>query len=353
MSPVHRHKWKVLVPLLAAMCAVACGDHGDLPVRAPSIRVAADHPLGDRLWPVLLQHCRRNPSCDPMSVFGLGAGEASGVAVYSTWFAESADTLENGAAFGPRIRVSLGAYRGEGGAAGRPMSPAERETNLRAYRDAQSRLTIEYRMPEDEPRPFFVSVRTQQVVLGVPGLEPEMPRDELVTATRAHVETWRWPDGGVGAEVTLSAGDETILAGRTTGNPSRTVWRGEEPEDLGFEPWVFSVQQELGGSEDSVLLAALKREGFIKLEVRTPDGALVFSDSFAAGGHEEALTEALAALSDPRVSLPLTDRCAAYVEWDNDDWARAEVSPAEATCDPLTSVSRERILDQQPSESPE
>lgn len=352
MTTARRRKGRLGAAVLVVLGAAACGDHGDLPVRAPSIRVAEDHPLADQLWPSLLQHCRRNPSCDPMSVFGLGEGEASGIAVYSTWFAESARVLENGATFGPRIRVSLGAYRGEGGDAGRPISPAEREANLRAYRDAQSRLTIEYRMPDDALRPYFASLRTQQVVLAVPGLDPEMSRDELVEATRAHVESWVWPDGGVGAEVTLSADGATILAARTPGNPSRTVWRGEEPEDLGFEPWVFSVQQELDGAEDSVLLAALKREGFIKLEVRAPDGALVFSDSFAAGGHEAALEEAMAALGDPLVGLPLTERCAAFAEWTNDDWARAEVSPAEETCDPLTSVSRERILDQQPSGSP-
>ena len=339
----------ISVAVLAALGG--CGNHGDLPVQAPSIRVAEDHPLADLLWPSLLQHCRRNPSCDPMSAFGVGAGEASGVATYSTWFAESADVLDNGEEFGARIRVSLGAYRGVGGEAGRPLSPIEREANLRAYRDAQSRLTVEYRGQDGEFAPYFVSVRTQQVVLGIPGLDAEMSREEIVDVTRAQVEGWVWPDGGVGAEIELASGGEVLLTAHSVGAPSRTVWKGEEPEALGFEPWAFSMQAPI--EDDSALLAALTREGFIKLTVRAPDGGVVFSDSFAAGGHGQALAEAMAALRDDKVRLPLTERCAAFVEWDNDAWAKAEVSPAEKTCDPLTSISRQRILDQQPSESPE
>lgn len=351
MAAIGMHfRWRVTgVAVLAALGG--CGNHGDLPVQAPSIRVAEDHPLADVLWPSLLQHCRRNPSCDPMSAFGVGAGEASGVAVYSTWFAESADVLDNGDEFGARIRVSLGAYRGVGGEAGRPLSPIEREANLRAYRDAQSRLTVEYREQNDEFIPYFVSVRTQQVVLEPAGVDAEMSREEIVSATRALVEGWVWPDGGVGAEIELAAAGEVLFAERSVGAPSRTVWKGEEPEAIGFEPWVFSVQAPIDA--DSALLGALMGEDFIRLTVRTPDGRVVFSDSFAAGGHRQALGEARTALADLHVRLPLTERCAPFADWDNDTWAKTSVSPAQKTCDPLTSISRQRILDQQPSASPE
>ncbi len=346
-----RTGWRALVGL-AALAAAACGDHGDLPMRAPSIRVAQDHPLADQLWPALLQHCRRNPSCDPMSDFGLGAGEASGIEGYSTWFAESPAVLENGDEFGPRIRVSLSAYRGVGGDAGRPLALAEREANLRAFRDGQSRLTIEYRASGGKLAPYFFSVRTQQLVLGVPGVEPEMSREELVAASGAYVESWVWPDGERGAEIELVADDEVVLRARSVGNPSRTTWSGEEPEEIGFEPWVFVAQGALGEEAGAGLLEALTGDGFIKMTVRAPDQRVVFSDSFAAGGHEQALAAALEALRDPEARLALTERCAPFVAWDNDDWARAEVSPAQKTCDPLTSFSRQRILDQQPSGSP-
>ncbi len=337
---------------LLAAGLVGCGDHGDLPVRAPSIRVASDHPLADVLWPSLLQHCRRNPSCDPMSAFGLGAGEASGVAGYSTWFAERADVLEDGERFGARVRVSLEASRGEGGEAGRPLKSSELEPNLRALRDGRSRLTIEYRERGGQLVPYFVSIRTQQVVLDVPGLSEETPRDELVAATRSEVEGWSWPGGERGAEIFLSQEGEVLLAVRSTGGPSRTTWKGEEPEAIGFEPWVFAAQLELEDGGVAPLVAALKGDGFVRLTVRAPDGGVVLRDAFAAGGHEAALAEAVEALADAKVREPLTERCAAFAGWDNDDWAIANVSPAEATCDPLTSVSRQRILDQQPSASP-
>ncbi len=338
---------------IAALMASACDGPGERMVRAPAVVVAEGHPLGDALWPALLQHCRRNPSCDPMSAFGLGAGEASGIALYSTWFAETADVLEDGAQFGDRIRISSFASRGEAGSVGRPLSVGEREGNLRAYRDGLSRLTIEYRVRDGAAAPKFASVRTQQVVIAAPGVEEGAPREDVVAATKARVEGWEWPSGARGVEIELSADGDVLLSGLTEGGASRTTWKGEEPEALDYEPWTFLIQAPLESGGEAPLVQTLRGDGHIRMVVQTPNGDVVISDAFAAGGHEAALAEALAALADPKIRLPLTERCAAYVGWDNDDWADAEgLSPAEETCDPLTDITRQRILDQQPSGSP-
>lgn len=331
----------------------ACDGPGEKVVRAPAISVAEGHPLADQLWPALLQHCRRNPSCDPMSTFGAGIGEASGISGFSSWFAERADVLSDGEVFGDRIRVSLYAYRGEGGAAGRPVRVSEREGNLRAYRDGLSRLTIEYRRTAGVLVPYFASVRTQQVVFDVPGVAQLNERSEVLAATAAYVENWVWSDGGQGAEIELSIGGRTVFVGRSTGGGSRTVFADEEVETIPLEPWTFVVQEELAGRHENALIDALSGDGFVRLMVRAPDGGVVLEDSFAVGGHVDALAEAEQALADPKIDLALTERCARFVGWDNDDWAGAEgLSPAEESCDPLTDLSRRRILDQQPSGSP-
>lgn len=341
------------IAMAMAIVAAACDGPGEGPVRAPSVNVAEGHPLADQLWPALLQHCRRNPSCDPMSAFGVGENQASGIALYSTWFAEKAVSLEDGDQFGDRVRISLFAYRGEGGEAGRPLSVREREGNLRAYRDGLSRLTIEYREIGGEMAPLFASVRTQQVVFDVPGVEEMGRREDIVEATRAHVDNWVWPSGDRGVEIELSGESAPLLNGLTAGGASRTTWEGEDPEVEAREPWTFLLQAPLESRADAPLVEALRGDGFVRMVVRAPDGGVVLRDAFAAGGHEAALAEAMAALEDERIALPLTERCARFVGWDNDDWATAEgLSPSEETCDPLTDIGRRRILDQQPSGSP-
>jgi hypothetical protein len=109
----HRFARRLWLPAALALALAACGPPAGTPRRTEASEVAAGHPEAARLWPALLQHCLRNPDCDPMSRFSEGAGEASGVVGSATWFAAIEDAPGEG-----RILISLHGLRGQGGARG-------------------------------------------------------------------------------------------------------------------------------------------------------------------------------------------------------------------------------------------
>src|SRR5262245_50973021 len=117
---------------LGVLCLMTgCGPEGS--ARSESRKVVADSHDPGADWPLLLQHCLRSPNCDPMSDFGQGLGQASGSAGQSTWFVETADVVkEGGRDYGGAARINLYATRGQGGAAGRPVTMDETASNLRS-----------------------------------------------------------------------------------------------------------------------------------------------------------------------------------------------------------------------------
>ncbi|MDZ4762381.1 MAG: hypothetical protein SGJ21_15060, partial [Alphaproteobacteria bacterium] len=109
------------VSLLLLLLGLPACEPTYMPKRSLSGQVARDHPDAGALWPVLLQHCLRAASCDPMSNFGEGAGQASGIIGSTTYFVETAKAVrEGGRDQGAAITLSLQADRGRGGQAGRP-----------------------------------------------------------------------------------------------------------------------------------------------------------------------------------------------------------------------------------------
>ena len=348
MATMKRAAARTLVGL--AVLAVGACDMGDPdPVmRARAARVAEDHPEAGRLWPALLKNCLRNPSCDPVGEFSDGAGQASGLSALTYWFAETSDIVEGGRDYGARVRLTLLTYRGWGGAAGRPLTRDEMQRNLRALRDGRARLTIEYRMPGQALEPYFLSFVSPVVHLDPPEaweLPKKKVREKLTERTQDLIDSWIWPNGEAGARIELSQGGTVLFSQVSPGMPAALDLTSDQEKELVSEPWIFLAFANVRDAPADALLAALRTDEPIDLSITTPDGRLIFADRIGARGFEAAASEALAALADPKIAEPLTERCASFVDWDNDAWASAAVSPAEASCDPLSEEDRARILD--------
>jgi hypothetical protein len=58
-------------------------------------------------------------------------------------------------------------------------------------------------------------------------------------------------------------------------------------------------------------------------------------------GYPDALKEATAALKDPRLLQPITERCASYVGKSAADWNSLNVPAADRTCDPRSPEQRQ------------
>lgn len=323
-------------------CA-ACGPPDSRPRPSAAAEVARDDPAAAAIWPALLQHCERSPSCDPLSDFGDGSGQASGVAGSTVWSVESADVVkEGGEDYGAAITLSVFGPRGQGGSAARPLTLDEIAPSLRAGRDRMSWLSIEYRMPGGgAPEPYFLAFRSAQ--LRVEGVDAKAAgdMDKLADLTADHVEGFRWPDGETGARVELRANGATVLTAYSSGMAGYVANRGARRPDADFAPWTIYVSRNIRDEPAGDLLDALAVGAPLSLRISAPDG-LMLEDGIYTDGFADALSAASSALVDPSLASPLPERCRDLADKPDSFWSRPDISPALFACDPRTLSQRAR-----------
>jgi hypothetical protein len=326
---------KHLIPLLA-LCAAACGPD-DKPAPSAARQQIADNPAMAASWPLLLQHCLRLPSCDPMGEIGDGAGEASGQSGGVYWLALTPDAIGDGALDdGAAIHISIPGPRGQGGPAGRPMQVSEMPATLRARRDRNSWLTLVHRIPDaDAPRLVTLYIGTTHIALPVTDAASARTRPQLTGMTADWLDALVWPDGQSGARIEIIGQSGVLFTAHTSGLPGDAQQTGEQVLKQGYEPWVFSVSHDLGETPLPDLAAALEAGETLSLRVSTPDGAIL-TDAFYAGGYGGALARASASLSDPEIGKTIGDRCTRFADEPDTFWKVANVTPALEVCDPRT-----------------
>lgn len=346
-----------LAPFLAGTVLAAC--EPEKPEVAGSAVVAQGHAKRGQVWPILLQHCLRMPSCDPMNDFGEGAGQSSGVVGQTLWFAETKDVVkEGGQDYGARITLSFNGPALGGGKAGRPVTLDEIPSDLRAGRDRATWLSMEYRQPGELMEPYFVAIRSAQLVLRIPGLEAAKGQDDIANITSDYLVNLKWPavtaDQGtppddapedrMGAKLELSSRGKVVLTGYSIGIASGAYTKDKDAVKRGFEPWFFYVSRNLRDEPAPDLLAAIAREKLLGLKITDPDGDVMLEDSIPTQGFAAALEQGIAALADPAIKEPLTTRCSEYIGVENGMWDDVlktnKASPAQRACDPRTVPQR-------------
>lgn len=325
-----------------------------LPKIVAASHVAENAPNRGVLWPILLQHCERNPTCDAAGKFGEGAGEASNIVGAVRYFAQSAEVVkEDGRDYGARITLSVIAPRGVGGQAGRPLTQDEAPSDLRAAKARESWLSIEYRTPPPtgDPKPYFLTFRSAQLALGVTGAASAKSRNEIKTLTEAEVSRWSWgknnqDEAAKGAKIEISGKAGVLFSGYSIGLPANAELDNETALRQRYEPWIFYVSRNLreDGAGLAPLMQALQAGETLSLSISSPSGPIL-RDFIYASGYPDALKEAAAALKDTaRIAEPITRRCQTYVGqgtaiWDELGPALAD-APANHTCDPRSPEER-------------
>jgi hypothetical protein len=332
----------LLALLATAALAAGCGPDGPKYAESSKVVENASDPGG--LWPVLIQHCLKSPSCDPMSDFGQGAGQSSGAIDYVTYFVESADVVkEGGRDYGGAVTMNLYAPRGEGGKAGRPLTLSEAPDNLRANNARRSTLSIEFRTPAGgPPEPYFLSFRSAQIRLNVPRTSAPLTRNDIVRQTSEHVSGLKWPSGEEGAKVEIYGKPGVMFAGYSTGMEVGEQMKLSEALRRGFEPWTFHVSRNLRDEPLPELMAAIEAGESLYVKVSAPDGGVMLSDAIRVKGYGEALREGSEALKDPELAKPIAARCAPFEKEPQEFWKMADVTAALRVCDPRTPQQRFR-----------
>jgi hypothetical protein len=337
---------RLITPGVALALALAgCGPSGSR--EAESRRVVAQAENPGAAWPIMLAHCMRSQACDPLSDFGQGAGQASGQVDAAAWFAETRDAVkEGGEDYGAAIAINLFGVRGEGGAAGRPITMEEAPSNLRGPVARRSTLSIEYRTPVGlKPEPYALQILTPHFNLAVPGAETVKGDAALEAATSAHVDALRWDGGNVGARLEIGGKAGVLFAAYSTGM-AKTPGDGETRS---FMPWQFFASRNLRDEPLPDLLAALEAGETLTLKVTTPDGAQALGDIIYTRGYSEALREATEALSDAEIARAIPQRCARFSKEKPEFWKVADVTAALRVCDPR-SVEERRLDERGPAE---
>lgn len=325
--------------LAGSMLALALGSCGpDGPREAESRRVVTGAKDPGAAWPIMLAHCMRSQTCDPLSDFGKGAGQASGHVDAAAWFAETKDTVkEGGEDYGAAITINLFGVRGQGGEAGRPITMEEAPSNLRGPMARRSTLSIEYRTPVGlKPEAYALQVLTPHFNLVVPGAASAKGDDALEAATSAHVEAMRWGDGSEGARLSVS-GKGGLLFDAYSAGMAKAPGDGETRS---FMPWQFFASRNLRDEPLPALLAALQAGETLTLSVTTPDGGQMLADIVYTAGYGEALREASEALADVEIARTIPDRCVRFAKEKPEFWKIADVTSALRVCDPRTIEGR-------------
>ena len=292
---------------LAGALLAACGPKET--GRAESDAVVQDVAAADRgaAWPLLLRHCLSAAACDPMSNFGTGAGEASGVSGSVTWFFENNDQADEGAVDpGARAEINLFGMRAVGGPAGRPLVVDELPDNLGGARARRTTLSIKYRMASGvlEPVSFqFVSPHITQVAGGIANA-----RLEIMGASGQLLQL----------EVQGAAAPKTPVNGRR-----------KPPEAM-----IFEAARNLPDAPLSSLLTAITRGDTLSIRLAAADGRSLLKDVIYTDGFGDALRRAAEAGADPEITKPVAERCAHFSDEDDAFWKAATVTAALDVCDP-------------------
>lgn len=259
------------------------------------------------------------------------------------WFAA---TDAGGAA---RVLVSFNGYRGQGGEAGRPLAPSETPRNLRGRRDNRSWVTIEYGLSGEQPVARTVRLRSPHVVFA--GVDMAEGVRRQARATEGVAASFLWPDGQTGARVELAARTENgeaapVLVLHATGTEADALLEDRDMLKLPSAPWLYDVTLDLKkapGVADA-LLSAIEREEPLVFRIASPAG-VILQDAIYTDGLGEALSAARAALADPAITQPLTERCLPFIGPDPAtpfETVFAGASPAARTCDSRTPEQRAR-----------
>ena len=290
--------------LLVAMLLTGCGQKA--PERAASDRVVAGVTDEGAAWPLLLQHCLRAASCDPMSDFGTGAGEASNTVGSVAWSAQSKARVTEGAEdYGARTEINLFGLRAVGGKAGRPLTIDELPDNLGGAKAKRTTLSIEYRAPSGTLEPYFLQVASPHITGLAEGL------DEAVLEV----------SGAGGLILSATAGTLDVPPTPVNGNytPPKSV--------------TFHASRNLRDEPLPLLLEALKRGDTLSVKLMS-GGETVMADALYTDGFAAALEQAGQAVNDPEIAKPIVARCAALAGKDDAFWKLADVTPALLVCDP-------------------
>ena len=291
--------------VIAAALLAGCGP--DVKARAASDAVVADVADKGAAWPLLLRHCLSSAHCDPMSDFGDGSGEASGVAGSVTWFFQTPEKAGEGAEdYGAKAEINLFGMRANGGSAGRPLIIEELPDNLGSAKAKRTTISLEYRAPSGGLEPYFMQVISPHITQVAEGL------------TDARLE--------------IRGADGVLFAAEAAGMeaPKTAVNGGYDPP----ESMIFHVSRNLRDEPLPQLMAALVKGDTLSVKLLATDGRPLLQDVLYTDGFESALARAGVAAGDEALKRPIVERCTQFADRDEAFWKVADVTAALVVCDP-------------------
>ena len=296
--------------LLVVLALASCGPEQQ--TRAASDNVVAGVADKGAAWPLLLAHCLRATSCDPMSDFGTGAGEASNAIGSVAWSAQSTARVTEGAEdYGAKAEINLFGQRAVGGKAGRPLTIDELPDNLGGAKAKRTTLSIEYRAPSGAFEPYGLQVISPHLTGLADGV------DEAVLEIK----------GSAGLLFSDTAGGMDAPVTRVNGNytpPKSTI---------------FFLSRNLRDEPLPQLLDAIAKGETLSVRL-VSKGETVMVDALYTDGFGAALEQAGAAVSDPEIARSVVDRCTRFADKPDEFWKLADVTPALLVCDPRLAEQR-------------
>jgi len=290
---------------IAVTLLAACGP--DVKSRAASDAVVEGVANTGSAWPLLLRHCLSSAHCDPMSDFGDGSGEASGVAGSVTWFFQTPEQAREGAQdYGAKAEINLFGMRANGGPAGRPLTIDELPDNLGGAKAKRTTLSLEYRAPSGALERYFLQIVSPHIT--------------------------QVAEGVADARLEIRGADGVLFAAKAAGQeaPKTAVNGGYDPP----ESMIFHVSRNLRDEPLSLLMAALMGGDTLSLKLLAADGRSLLQEVIYTDGFESALGRAGEAAGDVEIASPIAERCARFANEDDAFWKVANVTAALVVCDP-------------------
>ena len=299
--------------LVAAILLAACGPEETS--RAASDAVVEGVADKGAAWPLLLRHCLSSAHCDPMSNFGDGTGEASGVAGSTAWFFQTSDRAGEGAQdYGAKAEINLFGMRANGGPAGRPLTIDELPDNLGGAKAKRTTVSFEYRAPSGALEPYFLQIVSPHITKVAAG----------VTDARLEIR---------GADGVLFTAEAVGMEA-----PKTAVNGGYDPP----ESMIFHVSRNLRDEPLPQLMAAIETGDTLSVKLLAADGRSLLQDVLYTDGFASALTRAGEAGADEAIARPIADRCARFADKDDAFWKIADVTAGLVVCDPRLPEQRRR-----------